>query len=82
MVLEQVGEDEFTDLFVERTAFIGYARYREKIERRWIGIILDAQKEDGHWTPPPPKINAYISDLHTTILAIWALIQFTFIISV
>ena len=76
MVLEQVSEDEFTDLFVERTAVILYAGYREKIERRWIEIILDAQKEDGHWTPPPPKINAYISDLHTTILAVWVLIQY------
>lgn len=76
MVLEQVGEDEFSDLFVERTAFIAYAGYRKKIERKWIETILDVQKEDGHWTSPPPKINAYISDLHTTILAVWALIQY------
>ena len=76
IVFEQVSEDEFSDLFVERTAVIAYADYIEKIERRWIEIILDAQKEDGHWAPPPPKINAYISDLHTTILAVWALIQY------
>jgi len=76
MVLEQTDKDKFTDLFVERIAFILYAGYREKIERRWIETILDAQKEDGHWIPPPPEINAYISDLHTTILAVWALIQY------
>ena len=76
MVLEQTDEDKFTDLFVERIAFILYAGYREKIERRWIKTILDAQKVDGHWTPPSPEINAYISDLHTTILAVWALIQY------
>jgi len=76
MVLEQAGKDEFTDLFVERIALVLYAGYREKIEGRWMETILDAQKEDGHWTSPPPEINVYISDLHTTILAVWALIQY------
>ena len=76
IVFEQVSEDEFSDLLVERTAVIAYAGYRERIEKRWIEIILNAQKEDGHWAPPPPKINVYISDLHTTILAVWALIQY------
>ena len=76
MLSEQVAEDKFTDLVAERIAFILYAGYAEKIESEWIETILDAQKEDGHWTSPAPKIDAYISDLHTTILAVWALIQY------
>ena len=75
MVLEQAGGDEFTDLFVERVAFIFHAGYGEKVESRWIKTILDAQKEDGSWRSPPPEINAQITDLHTTILAVWALAQ-------
>ena len=76
MLSEQVSEDKFTDLFVERIALIQHAGYGEKIESGWIETILDAQNEDGYWTSPPPEIDAYISDLHTTILAIWALIQY------
>ena len=74
MVLEQTAEGKFTDLVVERIAFILYAGYGEKIESEWIETILDAQEEDGHWISPAPKIDAYISDLHTTILAVWTLI--------
>lgn len=76
IVSEQVTENEFSDLFAERITLILYAGYGEKIERRWIKTILDAQKEDGRWISPQPEIDAYISELHTTILAIWALIQY------
>jgi len=54
---------------------VGAARQKESL-RRWIETILDAQKEDGHWISPPPEIDSDISDLHTTILAVGALIQY------
>ncbi len=38
-------------------------------------LIWVLEDEDGSWKAPPPEINAQITDLHTTILAVWALVQ-------
>ena len=64
---------EFDDLFSERAAFLYWGGFRDLVKEEWIDIILENQDEAGSWTDF--KANLFYGNPHTTVLAVWALVQ-------
>ena len=58
---------------IEAVAMLGYLGARDRVERRWLDAIVAAQHEDGGWGDQPDEA----SNDHTTILALWVLLEQT-----
>ena len=58
---------------IEAVAMLGYLGARDRVERRWLDAIVAAQHEDGGWGDQPGEP----SNDHTTILALWVLLEQT-----
>ncbi|HYD92892.1 MAG TPA: hypothetical protein VEB18_00305 [Candidatus Paceibacterota bacterium] len=64
----------FSDLAVERAAFLLWGGHGSYVTHDWIDTIMRNQNEDGGWGASP---GATISNPHTTALAVWTLVQTT-----
>lgn len=73
LIQAQNQDQEFSDLYAERVAFLIYAGFRQDIKPEWIKTILEAQQNDGGWPTGIGEPASY----HATALAMWALVQYT-----
>ena len=58
---------------IEAVAMLGYLGAGDRVERRWVDAIVAAQHGDGGWGDLPDEP----SNDHTTILALWVLLEQT-----
>jgi len=58
---------------IEAVAMLGYLGARDRVQREWIETIVAAQRENGGWGDRPDEP----SNDHTTILALWVLLEQT-----
>lgn len=73
---EQEQNNEFNDLFAERAAFLLHYGFGDLTNDNWIKIILENQKKTGAWNANM-FFNARYENPHTTILAVWALTEYS-----
>ena len=52
-----------------------------KETRRWIARILSAQEPDGRWRVPPHPYPTTLNELHTTLVSLWALDEYSQILA-
>jgi hypothetical protein len=75
---EQNSSPLFGDLFAERTAFLLYGDYKNLVHENWIKNIVDAQEYSGGWsTKQGSMIFGTEENPHTSVLSMWALVQYT-----
>lgn len=76
MAVEQEQHKEFNDLFAERAAFLLNYGFADLVNDEWIKIILENQEKTGAWNANM-FFNARHENPHTTILAVWALTEYS-----
>lgn len=76
MAAEQEQNKQFNDLYAERAAFLLNYGFADLVTDEWIKIILKNQKKTGAWNANM-FFNARHENPHTTILAVWALTEYS-----
>jgi hypothetical protein len=76
---EQQRDAEFSDLWAERLAVLLYGDYRRLVEPSWIETLIAKQEPSGAWSDPsfPRRYYKTPENPHTTVLAIWALAEYS-----
>ena len=78
---EQRAESGFSVLFAEREALLLSGGRVADETRRWIARILSAQESDGRWRVPPHPYPTTLNELHTTLVSLWALDEYSRILA-
>ena len=78
---EQRAESGFSDLFAEREALLLSGGRVADETRLWIARILAAQEEDGRWRVPRHPYPTTLNELHTTLVSLWALDEYSRILA-
>lgn len=74
-MVTMAGDDKTeNDLRFESMAFLMYGGKLDSIDPKWIDKIYDTQHQDGGWSL---DLKDPRSDPHTSVLALWALLEYT-----
>ncbi len=76
MIVEQEVSKKFDDLYAERTAFLLYYGFKDLVKEDWIKNIVNNQSKSGAWATPT-LFEDNLENPHTTVLAIWALTEYS-----
>jgi hypothetical protein len=76
---EQQQDSVFSDLWAERLAVLLYGDHRQLVETSWIETLIAEQEPSGAWSDPrfPRQFYKTPENPHTTVLAIWALAEYS-----
>lgn len=82
IVREHATDILYHEIHAERLGMVMWTGYPQLIRRRWVERIVANQLEDGGWnarwyllTVPLPWTGEPKSDVHSTLVALWALYQ-------
>jgi len=74
-IVKEQSQSSFSDLFAERVAFLQNSNYNHLVKDAWIQTIVSNQLPSGAWKDP--NYFEKVDNPHTTVLAVWALSNYT-----